>query len=332
MIKTNNEYSIGMVLSTTRNPEVFKDLAEGIIDWHNVHNTNPRLNSVLTYSGSGGWGCAQTVRDSEWNRPENIIIGFIPLNLNSDVEKDLETIKTWVETINENTIRVLSIGRPIESVVIDNIHRKVGLPGIISPSCILVPIIQKIPENTKENPWPAYMNLAMFSMVRYIYRRHYAHLASRTIELMATHGPSFLHAMYVATVTSSLDYISDTFLIHYKSQTARIPVRTFAEVVANFPLNSGIQAGFSKESTSNSPQLSAAITAFVRSVSAAGYQTNSPLSVDGFYGSLESIYGFTSNDIKYRLRTALNKKNVSEIIKILKNEETPDRDPGKHEQ
>lgn len=318
-MQINTSYSSAFGFTTTNLKEIQKE--DGTIDFSKV------ARNLYLNPGPGGWGCAGSVGSEAADYKAGAFITLIPLS-RAPKQSDDEYIQTWIELLNKHTLPIFSIGQVVNGIELNEIlvPGQYGSPsGFVQKADEFLVVIQTRPEI---KGWKPFMNLAMFTMVRYLYRQEYAMIPRRTLALMKEYpNLSFLRAMYVATRSSSG---SDTFTVHTKSLINRKPLETFEEVLKNIS-SEGIIRSFSTDKDSGTGSLKLtkenALLLSAQLYGKAGKVRLFTHDLRTFHNILGDLNFTISKKFSIRqFEKALSENNIAEIVKTLINEETTDRD------
>lgn len=186
----------------------------------------PRFKSseILAISPPSGWGCAQVVRNDAFRIKGTKIVSLVPI----DTDEIPQIVNDWVELLNEAMKEeFFTILNVIPAEVLEPFAEE-GEWRYTSP--FWVPIVFEIPH---ERRWTPHMNLAMFSLIRYLYRSEYASIPERTLQFKKEYPAlTTLQAIFLATYPVK-DDISSTFSIHAPSFDSYLPVATFQQALSN---------------------------------------------------------------------------------------------------
>ena len=209
----------------------------------------------MANSTSYGWGCAQDVRVAsplgftENSKRRMWVYSYVPIR-GKEVP---ELLTEWINTLNNELRPLLSDEEMNFYEILPKIYNtKLLFPEdgtqdekVKDYSWVIVR--QRIPARSELKPafdWTNHMNLALFSLIRYLYRTEYVLIPAKALDLLKNHEDlSFLEAVWLAHMVSYGPTRNLTFTIH-SHQKELLPVKTFAEAL-NRGSKNGIMLGFS---------------------------------------------------------------------------------------
>lgn len=178
---------------------------------------------ILAISPPTGWGCAQIIRNEAFKRAGTKIINLIPVTTN-EIPKE---VTEWIDLLNDSIESKFfsTLNLVDHSVLQEYSDENEGFWS--QTSNYWVPVSFEIPVS---NTWTPHMNLAMYSLVRYLYRNEYVSIPMRARELQKKYPQlTILQLIFLANYLIR-DGSSSTFTVHQPSNSNFLPIPTFKEI------------------------------------------------------------------------------------------------------
>jgi hypothetical protein len=186
---------------------------------------NPKA-SIIVRSTSFGWGCAQEVRDASIDFSQEAetelkrmwIYSYIPIT-----GKEIpELVTQWIGLLNDEMKKVQVENAPSFFEILgvftaDQLysHEGYGYQKELDNWVVVKQLIPKRSELKPEIKWAKFMNLALYTLVRYLYRSEYIRTPPTTIKIWEKNPDlTFLETMWLAQQTTIGMKINSTFSIH----------------------------------------------------------------------------------------------------------------------
>lgn len=189
-------------------------------------NFNPKAGTIVR-STSFGWGCAQEVRDASIDFSQEVetelkrmwVYSYIPIT-----GKEIpELVTQWIGLLNDEMKKVQVENAPPFFEILGvftadqlySYHEGYGYQKELDNWIVVKQLIPKRSELKPEIKWAKFVNLALYTLVRYLYRSEYIQIPPMTIKIWEKNPDlTFLETMWLAQQTTIGRKINSTFSIH----------------------------------------------------------------------------------------------------------------------